>query len=94
MINLFEAFLWRVAIIAGIFAALIAVVILVRAIGTIGAWWHEIRSRSRQVSQTPPAQTRHPVPGARTLPIPRHSTPARRPAGRDIAQNGAFHDAA
>ena len=91
MTNLFDTFLWRVAIIAGAFAGLIAVVMLVRAIGALR---HEIQSRGRHGSQTPLAETRDPAPGADALPVARHSTPVRRATARDIAQNGIFHDAA
>ncbi len=91
MTNLFDTFLWRVAIIAGIVAALIVIAMLARAIRALR---HEIQSRGRHGSQTPLAETRDPAPGAGALPVARHSTPARRATARDIAQNGIFHDAA
>ena len=91
MTNLYDTFVWRVAIIAGITAALIMVAMLARA---IRALCHKIRARDRQVSQTPLAEISPQVADAVALPIPRQSSPAWRPAGGDIARSGIFRDAA
>jgi hypothetical protein len=91
MTNLLDTFLWRVAIIAGIIVALIMVAMLARAIRALR---HKNRIRDRHGSQTPLAPIREPVPDVVELAPPRHSSPARRPAAGEIAQNDIFRDAA
>ena len=91
MTNLYDTFLWRVAIIAGITAALIMVAMLARAIRALR---HKIRARDRQGSQMPLAGISPQVADAVALPIPRQSSPARRPAAGDIARSDIFRNSA
>ncbi len=91
MTNLYDTFLWRVAMIAGIIVALIMVAMLARAVRALR---HKIRSRDPHVSQMPLAEISPQVADAVALPNPRQSSPARRPAAGDIARSGIFRDAA